>query len=413
MPSFPVLEALARRYHASKQGRTGSGVRDFLVDYPDLLKLAGCTDGDSRVQAEKELNAASGLPGSKLVLERHPRDPSIIWQVRLLADGGESWLFDVLGKPTPTALRAQWAAFFHHAAEDLSDLPAPWQERWNRWCTGLASAAHQGQSIAPFAFNNQDTAAELLMTLKGVLNWQGPTLIRVASCTLCGDSKQLERMAPRLGQALDQITEGQCTSLADLGLTDTPRSVLLHGPLQIHTTAGVVDLGPLKEASRISAADIESAVTLATSATRCLSVENETTFHGLARLQSGVLLIHTSYPGSGVLRLYERLPAELEFWHFGDTDPAGFDILRDLRTRIARPIQPLHMNFRENEDSPWLTLQETRLIDRLIASPQVADVRNELTAMRSSGRKGRFEQESLGLPTANWPFFECANEPRY
>lgn len=320
MPSFPVLEAIARRYHASKQGRTGTGVRDFLVEYPDLLKLAGCTDGDSRVQAEKELNAAAGLRGSKLVLERHPRDPSIIWQVRLLADGGESWLFDLLEKPTPTALRAQWAALFYHAGQDVSDLPAPWRERWYQWCTRLAGAAHLGQSIAPFTFNNQDTAAELLMTLKGVLNWQGSTLIRVASCTLCGDSKQLERMAARLGQALDQITGGQRTSLADMGLTDTPRSVLLHGPLQIHTPTGTVDLGPLKEASRISAPDIENAISLTTSATRCLSVENETTFHSLARLQSGALLIHTSYPGSGVLRLYEKLPAGLEFWHFGDTD---------------------------------------------------------------------------------------------
>lgn len=412
MPSFPVLEALARRYHASKQGRTGTGVRDFLVDYPDLLKLAGCTDGDSRAQAEKELIAASELPDSKLVLERHPRDPSITWQVRLLSDGGERWLFDLLGKPTPAALRAQWTAFFHSAAEDLSDLPALWQQRWHHWCAALANAAQQGQSIVPFSFNNQDSAAELLGILKGVLNWQGPTLLRVASCALCGDSKQLERMAPRLGQALDQLTGGQCTNLADMGLTETPRSVLLHGPLQIHTATGVVDLGPLKEASRIAAADIEGAIALATSATRCLSVENETTFHQLARLQSGVLLIHTSYPGSGVLQLFERLPAALECWHFGDTDPAGFDILRDLRARVARPIQPLHMDFRENEDSPSLSPQEIRLIERLLASPQLADVRENLAALRSAGRKGRFEQESLGQPTATWPFFTRSNEPR-
>lgn len=412
MPSYPVLEALARRYHASRQGRTGTGVRDFLVDYPDLLKLAGCTDGDSRAQAEKELNTAATLPDSKLVLERHPRDPSIIWQVRLQADGGERWLFELLEKPTPTALRAQWTAFFEAAAKDLSDLPASWQEQWSRWCTGLASAAQQGRSIAPFTFNNQDAAEELLGILKGVLNWQGQTLVRVASCALCGDSKQLERMAPRLGQALDQITGGQCTSLADMGLLETPRFVLLHGPLQIHTATGVVDLGPLQEASRISAADLGSAIALATSATRCLSVENETTFHQLARFQSGVLLIHTSYPGSGVLQLYERLPADLECWHFGDTDPAGFDILRDLRTRLARSIHPLHMNFREDEDSPRLSPQEIRLVERLIASPQLADVRQDLTAMRSAGRKGRFEQESLGHPTVIWPFFTLPNEPR-
>ena len=197
-----------------------------------------------------------------------------------------------------------------------------------------------------------------------------------------------------------------------MGLTDTPRSVLLHGPLQIHTPTGIVDLEPLKDASRISASDIENALSLTTSATRCLSVENETTFHSLARLQSGTLLIHTSFPGSSVLRLYEKLPASLEFWHFGDTDPAGFDILRDLRTRIAKSILPLHMNFREDEDSPRLAPQEIRLIDRLIASPQVADVRKELTAMRTSGRKGRFEQESLGLPRAEWPFYECADGPQ-
>lgn len=404
MPSFPVLEALARRYHASKHGRSGTGVRDYLVDYPELLKLAGCTDGDSRAQAETELNAASNLPGSKLALERHPRDPSIIWQVRLLADGGESWLFDLLGKPTPTEIRAQWTAFFHSAATDLSHLPPSWQERWGRWCTGLAVAAQHGQSIAPFQFNQQESAAEMLGILKGILNWQGPTLLRVASCALCGDSKQLERMAPRLSHALAQLTDGQCTGLADLGLLETPRSVLLHGPLQIHTATGVVDLGPLKEPSRISAADIENALTLTTTATRCLSVENETTFHQLAQLQSGVLLIHTSYPGSGVLQLYARLPADLACWHFGDSDPAGFDILRDLRTRLARPIQPLHMNFRDDANSPRLSPPEIRLLDRLLASPQLVDVRNSLTTLRSAGRKGRFEQENLGQLTAGWPF---------
>ncbi|WP_038170405.1 Wadjet anti-phage system protein JetD domain-containing protein [Verrucomicrobium sp. BvORR106] len=409
MPSFPVLEALARRYHASKQGRTGTGVRDFQVDYPDLLKLAGCTDGDSRAQAERELTAASNLPDSKLVLERHPRDPSIIWKVRLQADGGEAWLFDTLGKPTPAELRAQWAAFFHAAAADLSGLSEPWLDRWSRWCTGLANAADQGQSIAPFSFTDKDAAPEFQRVLKGVLKWQGPTLLRVASCALCGDSKQLERMAPRLSQALNQLSEGLITSLEGAGLTETPRSVLLHGPLQIHTESGIVNLELLKDASRISAADIENALALTTTATRCLSVENETTFHQLVRLQSGVLLIHTSYPGSGVLQLFERLPADLEYWHFGDTDPAGFDILRDLRTRLARPIQPLHMNFREDEDSPHLSPQEIRLLDRLLASPQLADVKPELAAMRSANRKGRFEQENLGQPSAGWPFFHFAN----
>jgi hypothetical protein len=33
----------------------------------------------------------------------------------------------------------------------------------------------------------------------------------------------------------------------------------------------------------------------------------------------------------------------LEFWHFGDSDDAGFDILRVLRENSGREIHPLHM----------------------------------------------------------------------
>jgi DNA polymerase III delta prime subunit len=45
----------------------------------------------------------------------------------------------------------------------------------------------------------------------------------------------------------------------------------------------------------------------------------------------------------GRLPLLTRLPAGLEFWHFGDSDDAGFDILRVLQEKSGREFQPLHM----------------------------------------------------------------------
>jgi hypothetical protein len=66
------------------------------------------------------------------------------------------------------------------------------------------------------------------------------------------------------------------------------------------------------------------------------------------------------------LKLLRRLPAEMQFWHFGDSDEAGFDIVRVLGEKSGRHIQPLHM------------------------------------------QRGRtpFEQESLGRPNrSNWPFY--------
>lgn len=81
----------------------------------------------------------------------------------------------------------------------------------------------------------------------------------------------------------------------------------------------------------------------ATTARRCLKVENETSFYELAKLRSGELLVQTSDPGSGTLALLQRLPAALEFWHFRDSDKAGFEILRVLREKSSRAIQPLQM----------------------------------------------------------------------
>ena len=44
-----VLRALVDRYALTRAARTGKAVRDFLIDYEELLKAAGCAGGDARV----------------------------------------------------------------------------------------------------------------------------------------------------------------------------------------------------------------------------------------------------------------------------------------------------------------------------------------------------------------------------
>lgn len=139
---------------------------------------------------------------------------------------------------------------------------------------------------------------------------------------------------------------------------------------------------------------------------RVLSVENETTFHELARLASGELLIQTSYASSATLALLRRLPAECECWHFGDSDPAGFDILRDLRERSQRKFSSLQMAYRKTSIAPKLKRPDRRLIENLQKSPAIATAeRHELALMLAAGDKGQFEQESLPRPGIHWPFY--------
>lgn len=220
----------------------------------------------------------------------------------------------------------------------------------------MRQSAVAGKSVEPFDREPSEENARLLTLIPRLLAWEGESLVRFASCVLCGSSKILESFATKdregeyrdklrgkLGRLLEDVTGGQIHALDDLGILPNPRFALAHGPLKLQLDGEWLDLGRLHGAFRLSESDIIRAQNLFTAARRCLTVENETSFHELAKLQSGELIIQSSYPGSGTLQLLRRLPVEMEFWHFGDSDEAGFDILRVLREKSGRDIKPLHM----------------------------------------------------------------------
>lgn len=374
-PPSPVLEALACRYERSQAGRTGEGQRGVLVDVEVLLREAGASEGETRARAEQHLREAerNGL----LKLEPlHKRDPGSLGQVRFSA-AQEAGLYEHLGRPSPTTVRRTLSAQFASAA--AFDVPERWRESWWSWCERVSRAALTGESVEPFDRNPSRENDRLLALLPRLLSWEGESLVRFASCVLCGDSKTLEALAAKdregelrdrlrgkLGRILEEITGGTVRTLDDIGIIPNPRFALIHGPLRLRLDGEWLDLGRLRGAVRLAELDIARAEEVRSDTTRCLTVENEATFHELAKLQSGELLIQTSFPGSGTLRLLQRLPESLEFWHFGDSDEAGFEILRSLQDKSGRVFRPLHME------------------------------------------RGRvpFEQEALGRPASRvWPFY--------
>jgi len=371
----PVLESLARRFERSVAGRTGTARRDVLVDVEELLREANAAEGDARAVAEEELREAEQA-GILTLVPLHKRDRGSLYQVRFNpVDEGK--LFAALGRNTPTVIRQLLAEQF--AVASAFSSPERWRTQWLAWCERMRSASLAGNPVEPFDRQPTQNNAGILALIPRLLAWEGESLVRFASCLLCGDSKTLELLATKerdgefrdelrgkLGRLLDDITGGRVRSLDDLGILPNPRFALAHGPLKLQLDGEWLDLERLRGSFRLAEIDIARAQSIQTSARRCLTIENETSFHELAKLQSGVLLIQTSYPGSGTLKLLSRLPGEMEFWHFGDSDEAGFDILRCLREKSGRDFRPLHM------------------------------------------RPGRvpFEQESLGRPMLKeWPFY--------
>lgn len=362
MKVSPILQALARRYEATQVGRTGIGERDLIVDYEQFLAASGFRDGDGRLIAEMDLQAMAKV--GVLTLVTHRLDSGLLDRIRF-SPGRESELFAAIGEPSPTERRSRLAEQFAQASSK-NGVPERWHKSWVMFCEQLREAAQKGSSVAPFERDDLAFNEELLDLLPRLLSWPGESLVRFASYVLCGKSKRLEQLSGRLHQALARLTHGELSSLEDVNIISNPRFALIHGPLRLKLDSEWLDLGRLKGSFRLSQEDLTRAEVIETTARRCVTVENEASFHELAKLRSGELLVQTSFPGSGTLSLLKRLPPSLEFWHFGDSDEAGFDILHDLRERSGCNFQPLHME---------------------------------------RGRRA-FEQEALGRPNlSSWPFY--------
>lgn len=388
-----VLSALADLYRKSVAGAQG-GARDFICDYEQLLRHARCHDGDERESAEDDLKRAEVESGGLMSLDRAPRS-GIFQRVRLSRKEGETWLFGRIGEPSPAGKRTELGGFFKAMAQ--RPVPEGWADRWRTWCGQLERNAHAGNPVQPFKRDDPAGNDRFLAALLGVIHWRGESLIRFASSAICGDSKRLENLEALLVSALRVIHNDDTVTLEDFGILRKPRTLSFHGPLVLTLGGHAVNFTPLPGPSRISETNLIDADDVITTAAICVTVENEDVFLELAKRNRGWLLVHTSFPGSAVRRLFQRLSGELDCRHFGDSDPAGFDILRDLRERTGRMFRPVGMEFRPAEASATLTQDERRTIDRLLGVPQMADVHSELRRMLEAGNKGAFEQESVDL----------------
>jgi hypothetical protein len=83
-------------------------------------------------------------------------------------------------------------------------------------------------------------------------------------------------------------------------------SVRDQSPLRLRLNNERIELSRLRGPFRMSQIGVEHAEAIVTTASRYLTIENETTLHEIAKLGGGELLVHTSYPGLGTLALLQR-----------------------------------------------------------------------------------------------------------
>ena len=399
-----MLSALAHAYERSRAGRTGKAARFCRIPFPDVTRGADCTDGEA---LELSRVALYELADTGIVRLRHPRrDRATILAVEV-DPAREEDLFAILDRESPSERREQLAAVFSSA--ETWEAPPRWETNWKTMCLRFAQAAQTGGALAPFSRVDAKYTAELLRVTFELLHWTRESLIRFASCQLFGNSKELEQCRSSLETILSIVTEGEIHDLAQLGILENPRSCTVAGPMVIQFRDGSVDLQALRGPITLSLADVRKAVRIEMPVTRFCTIENPTTFHELSKLRSGTLFACSDGYAKPALREFiARLDPTIEMYHFGDSDPAGFDILRHLRAETARKIDSIHMKFRVGTTAEPLSPGDVILAQRLLTSAELREEEKAVVQkMLDTGDKGDFEQERLGIPHfERWPFYE-------
>ncbi|MBN8421743.1 MAG: hypothetical protein J0L73_22700 [Verrucomicrobia bacterium] len=395
------LAQLHQDWMAARKRRVTASVQPFRRDWEQLLEDAGIRSAEDQQAALREAQQLA-----KFQLVPRKRNPRFIDKIIVPLES-EAWLHEQFGTQPGAASQQQalnvvraWSAKTH------SLMPEAWSELSNR----LEAAFNIPRVLEPFRWLEPARVNELLTLLFQITSreWPAGTLIRDASTHLGYDSKHLESQQSSLERALETLF-GRETPLEAVGIQTTNSTLHYCGPLVLHFADHTKPLD-LRYESTLSVAELEQTTHVTTTAQRLLTVENrKTTFLQLAHAdaQRSILIVATSFPTQAVKLLLQTLPPALPHYHFGDTDPSGWDILRKLRELAPHPVLPIHMSWRPSTQALPLTQRDLQIIHRLLADPGMADCHPALQAMRNSGTKGDFEQESLGRPSLpEWPFYE-------
>lgn len=402
----PVLETLADLYAESTAGKTGIAERDFGEPYHRLLKRAKTMSGAALSLANSDLTAAERAGAVEVERNRRSRDPERV-RVSLAK---EAALFSMLGRISPTEQRHAWAKIFENSAK--LTVSEAHQNSWNQLCLRRGQEALIGKGVAPFRWAYPRRAEAQLRIVAGLLSWNRPCFVRTASAQLAGSSKFIEQCLATIESLLSEATDGRVRSLLDLKIEPNPTKVRFHGAIRLRLRGNVKDYVGLDGESALSEIDLSAAESIEVRAPRCVSIENATTFHELCRLGCEDLLVFTSYANQATINFIKRLPSKTPLFHWGDSDPWGFDVLRDLRKKTGRAITPLNMSFgrwaealpAETRARRILTPLDRERLAFLLANEAMADVREELQTMSTMGTTGDFEQEGLRLLSDVFPY---------
>lgn len=293
------------------------------------------------------------------------------------------------------------------------------------WLDDTHAALAAGRVPTPFAASAAADDQDLVAALTAVARLRAPMLERRLSASVLGDSKRFEALRTRVAGVLrrystlsQELDSDERSVLAAHWIERVPEHVLVFGPLTLSFAQQHVELQRLGPSIGLAPAFWRQARLLSNGARLILTIENLTPFAGLAELAPvGVVGVFTGgFASPTVLDLVRRCRTNLGLihYHWGDIDPAGFQILAHLRHRLGR-VAALLMDDAVLQTHRALTRplpnQAQTHLKRLLHHPRLTDCQAALARLQASTRG--LDQEVIPLDQAVGQLISAENVDLY
>ena len=189
---------------------------------------------------------------------------------------------------------------------------------------------------------------QILKVLAEVESVDEETFIRNFSVRVLGDSKAFEKIKTAVVSILCEYGEYKDKEhvLEDLNIVKNPGYVYVKGNGRITISGQIIDFCSLDGDLGLSSTLLDNIEDVEVFASKIITIENRTTFNSYDDKDAFAIYLggyHNSIRRKLIRKIYEMNP-EKSYYHYGDIDAGGFNILLDLRAKTGISFLPLNMD---------------------------------------------------------------------
>ena len=331
-----IINRLLDKYEASKSF-IGNNVnkQNFVLhldkEFPEYVN-------DSKIDEIQSINTTLNILQEKDFIELKPSKNGIINIIRLNENRIDECYVFIKRKPKKDTNNELMSLLQEYQSGD--DVVNRFSREQIRRIETNKKAEHFKGKI--------DEYSDVLKVLDRITGVEQETYVRDFSIRVLGDSKKFEKIKGTIISILDEYGDFPDREfiLEDLNIIKNPGHVFVKGSGIIDINGEIINLSRLSGDIALSSSLLKSITSVKVTGQSVVTIENLTTFNSYDQDDAFVIYLggyHNSLRRGFIKLLHEQNP-NVNYYHYGDIDAGGFNILLHLRNKTGVMFMPMRMD---------------------------------------------------------------------